>query len=240
MFCTFAVSQLKKRYRAEIFNAYIQMGQRGLHVDPLVYQAVREKLANQELCGKHARSSESERELPPPPPRPSRTQVQRTYVRGGCNRCRGTVDQEDMGAISGEVERLLPRVGSLENPGERESGGSSRDVGALERGEAHAGLPRVEGEQSNELSSMLVQCPGCASVLKHNAGASPYLLSCDGAEHAGSKDIRMCERFSCLVCGRFVHALWSLYACLYLHVTHANVAFMSDDREVVRTIMQLF
>lgn len=161
-------------------------------------------------------------------------------VRGGCNRCRGTVDQEDMGAISGEVERLLPRVGSLENPGERESGGSSRDVGALERGEAHAGLPRVEGEQSNELSSMLVQCPGCASVLKHNAGASPYLLSCDGAEHAGSKDIRMCERFSCLVCGRFVHALWSLYACLYLHVTHANVAFMSDDREVVRTIMQLF
>lgn len=60
------MAQMKKRLRAEIFNAYIQMGQRGLVVDPELYQVVRQKLASEVLCGKHARISEEESQLPPP------------------------------------------------------------------------------------------------------------------------------------------------------------------------------
>lgn len=44
------------------------MGQRGMNVDPDLYQLVRANLANEVLCGRFARSSESERELPPQPP----------------------------------------------------------------------------------------------------------------------------------------------------------------------------
>lgn len=64
---------MKKRLRAEIFDAYVQMGQRGLLVDPELYQRVRANLANEVLCGRYARSSDLERELPPQPS-PSRRQ----------------------------------------------------------------------------------------------------------------------------------------------------------------------
>lgn len=61
---------MKKEIRARLFDAYIQMGQKGLPVDPELYQNVRQMLARQELCGRHARSSESEATLPEPPPKP--------------------------------------------------------------------------------------------------------------------------------------------------------------------------
>lgn len=71
-----APSQMKRRLRAEIFDAYIQMGQRGLPVDQELYHVVRSKLANETLCGRHTRTSTvQEMELPPQAPSKQRRRL---------------------------------------------------------------------------------------------------------------------------------------------------------------------
>lgn len=82
----------------------------------------------------------------------------------------------------------------------------SGDVGASQLCEELRGIQSVEGEPEPELVDVEVEflvraCPGCDSKLKHNKGNSYHPLTCDGAEHEGSKSIRNAERFSCFACG---------------------------------------
>lgn len=53
---------MKKRLRAEIYSAYIEMGQKGMPVDPMLYTIVQTKLLDDKLCGTHAKRT------PPLPP----------------------------------------------------------------------------------------------------------------------------------------------------------------------------
>ena len=48
---------MRQRLRAEIFKAFIEMGQRRLPVDPDFYALVQSKLADAHLCGTHATAS---------------------------------------------------------------------------------------------------------------------------------------------------------------------------------------
>lgn len=53
---------MKKRLRAEAYASYIKMGQAGYKVDPQVYEMVRRRRADSNLCGRFACDSEA---LPP-------------------------------------------------------------------------------------------------------------------------------------------------------------------------------
>ena len=61
-------SQMKKRLRAEIYEAFIKMGLEGLLVDAVVWETARERLASTQLCGNHAKPRDPSHQLPPPPP----------------------------------------------------------------------------------------------------------------------------------------------------------------------------
>lgn len=54
---------MRKRYRAEIYESYLKMGQIRMDVDPTLYDVVRVKLAQKSLCGEHA--TENTEPLPP-------------------------------------------------------------------------------------------------------------------------------------------------------------------------------
>ena len=68
----------KQRLRAEIYKAYIAMGQRHLPVDPEVYSRVRYNLADGRLCGQHSiQGSPMLSDAPPPPSPPPRQSSKR-------------------------------------------------------------------------------------------------------------------------------------------------------------------
>ena len=56
---------MKKLLRAEIYSAFLKMGQKGLPVDGATYLVVRERLGDPNLCGQWAQTG-----FPPPPPLP--------------------------------------------------------------------------------------------------------------------------------------------------------------------------
>lgn len=63
-------SQMKKRLRAEAYASYIKMGQANYNVDPQLYELVRKRRADSNLCGRFACDSA---ELPPMVNRTMRT-----------------------------------------------------------------------------------------------------------------------------------------------------------------------
>lgn len=48
---------MKKRLRAEIYDAYTAMGRSGLRVDPEVYELARMRLKDPALCGSYAKDA---------------------------------------------------------------------------------------------------------------------------------------------------------------------------------------
>ena len=67
---------MKQRLRAELYKAFVEMGQRRLPVDPTVYELARSKLADPRLCGTHAVSGMPLLCEAPPLPQPQRSQLQ--------------------------------------------------------------------------------------------------------------------------------------------------------------------
>lgn len=179
-------------------------------MDPELYQNVRAKLANEVLCGRYARSSESEKDLPPQA-HPSRRRRQQS---GSVNYEIEAIVAEELATKTNwegyldpsEVGGIFARVGSLADTGERGARRSGGDVGAVERGEEHGGVPRVEGGASCEqdVSSAVRACPFCSQKLTYNEGTSLHPLNCDGPEHVGPTSIKHSKRFSCFSCGRYV------------------------------------
>ena len=60
---------MKQKLRAKVYSRFLEMGQKGLPVDPTLYETARERLADPSFCGQHA--VENSPPLPPPPPTPS-------------------------------------------------------------------------------------------------------------------------------------------------------------------------
>lgn len=95
----------KQQLRAEIFKAFIAMGQRRLPVCPVAYEAVRAKLADSRLCGPHWENSLSLPTTVEQPP-PSLLSRKRTASSQASPRT-ATKKQKAAANVRGTVSRIV-------------------------------------------------------------------------------------------------------------------------------------
>ena len=101
---------MKQKLRAEIFSAFLEMGQRNLPVDPSLYEVVRTKLSDPALCGQY--SKVETRLLPPwPPPSPPRTPPSRKGKQAS-PKTAAPAKKTKPAAVVGEVARIVRESGA--------------------------------------------------------------------------------------------------------------------------------
>ena len=100
---------MRQRLRAEIFKAFIQMGQRRLPVDPEQYERVRARLADPSLCGQYASAQPP---LPPPLPSPPPDTPSRKRKAAASPKTEAKAKKTKPAPVVGEVARFVRESGA--------------------------------------------------------------------------------------------------------------------------------
>ena len=98
---------MRQRLRAEIWNCYIQMGQRRLPVDPTLYETIRTRIADPALCGQYASAPP-----PLPPPLPSTPPSASSHKRERASPRTAAKPKAAKTAVFGEVARFVQESGA--------------------------------------------------------------------------------------------------------------------------------
>ena len=100
---------MRQRLRAEIFTAFVEMGQRRLPVDPELYEVVRQKLANPALCGQYVSTRPP---LPPPLPSPPPNTPSRKRKEVASPKTAAKAKKVKPAPVVGEVARFVREEGA--------------------------------------------------------------------------------------------------------------------------------